>query len=101
MDKLICYCFNYTKGDILDDLHKNGMSTIMERIKTEKKKGACQCKTKNPKGVWCLGDVRRVVEEAQKTQQQTLWFLIPGINRKFFQINDTAIVSPILVWPEL
>ena len=51
MDALICFCFNYTRNDILGDLETNGNSTIMERIKAEKKKGACQCKTKNPKGV--------------------------------------------------
>jgi len=50
MSKKICYCFNYTTDDILKDIEKNGKSTIMEHIKTEKKKGCCQCKTRNPKG---------------------------------------------------
>ncbi|SHO53267.1 bacterioferritin-associated ferredoxin [Desulfopila aestuarii] len=47
---LICYCFNYTKSDIKTDILKNKKSTIEERIKVEKKAGACDCATKNPSG---------------------------------------------------
>ncbi len=51
MSENICFCFDYTEEDIRNDIDKNGKSTIMERIMAEKKKGGCQCKTKNPKGV--------------------------------------------------
>jgi hypothetical protein len=47
---LICYCFNYTESDIEADIHKNRKSSIEERIKAEKKAGACECATKNPSG---------------------------------------------------
>ena len=60
-DDLICFCFQYTKSDIEVDILKNRKSTIEERIKAEKKAGACECTTKNPSGRWCLGDVHRVV----------------------------------------
>jgi hypothetical protein len=51
MSKMICFCFNYTEEDILQDVLKNnGQSLILERIKGEKKKGGCQCHTKNPSG---------------------------------------------------
>lgn len=46
----LCYCFNYTTTDIEQDVLAHGRSTIMERILSEKKAGACQCVTKNPKG---------------------------------------------------
>ena len=36
--------------DIKKDYEDNGMSTIMEKIKMEKRFGNCQCATKNPKG---------------------------------------------------
>ena len=49
-DNLICYCFEYTKNDIEQDLTKNGRSLIMEKIAAEKKAGGCDCATKNPKG---------------------------------------------------
>ena len=63
IDDLICYCFGYTKDDIKKDLIKNGRSVIVERITSEKKVDGCDCVNKNPKGKWCLADVRRVVDE--------------------------------------
>ena len=51
MKELICYCFGYSAADIDDDdVRLNGRSTILERILSEKKAGACQCAVKNPKG---------------------------------------------------
>ena len=46
----VCYCFGYSRKDIRDDFTKNGRSTILDRIAFEKKLGACQCRSKNPKG---------------------------------------------------
>ena len=60
---LICYCFDYTVDDITQDYLANGKSTIMDKIQIEKKFGNCRCATKNPKGKWCLGDVRQVVDK--------------------------------------
>lgn len=48
-DDLVCYCFDYTREDIELDYREKGRSAIMERIILEKKHGACQCETKNPK----------------------------------------------------
>ncbi len=50
MEKLICYCFKYSAADIEADLVQNRRSTIMEKIISEKKTGACECAIKNPKG---------------------------------------------------
>ena len=51
---LICYCFSYTESDIEADILTNNKSSIEEKIKGEKKAGACECATKNPTGKWCL-----------------------------------------------
>jgi hypothetical protein len=45
----VCYCFNYTDRDIEKDVEANGFSMIIKKITAEKKAGACQCPTKNPK----------------------------------------------------
>ena len=50
MPDLICYCFGYTADDIRRDYATHGYSTLLEKIKTEKKSGKCQCAAKNPKG---------------------------------------------------
>jgi len=47
---LICYCFNYSEADIETDILANRKAIIEERIKAEKKAGACECATKNPSG---------------------------------------------------
>jgi hypothetical protein len=49
MSELICYCFGYTDEDIRIDAEKNDRSLIMEKIMAEKKRGGCNCPTKNPK----------------------------------------------------
>ena len=50
IDDFICYCFEYTRDDIEQDLIKNGRSLIMEKIAAEKKAGTCDCVNKNPRG---------------------------------------------------
>jgi hypothetical protein len=50
MSEMVCYCFNFTAEDIEQDYLKNGRSTIMEKIRAEKKTGQCDCAIKNPKG---------------------------------------------------
>lgn len=48
---LICYCFGYSESDIVDDILKNnGSSSVLERILSEKKKGACNCRSNHPDG---------------------------------------------------
>ena len=42
MNDLICYCFGYSVDEIEKDYRDNGVSTIMEKIKMEKKFGNCQ-----------------------------------------------------------
>ena len=64
MQEKICYCFNYTAADLKKDVMQHGRSTIMERIIAESKQGNCDCKNNNPKGRWCLVDVRQVVNTA-------------------------------------
>lgn len=49
-DRLVCYCFEYTRNDIERDFIQNARSLIMEKITAEKKAGGCDCANKNPKG---------------------------------------------------
>ena len=46
----ICYCFEYTKDDVIRDFKHNNRSLITEKIAAEKKAGSCDCTNKNPKG---------------------------------------------------
>jgi hypothetical protein len=48
--EIICYCFNYNRRDIEEDILRNGRSLILDKILDAKCLGACQCTIKNPKG---------------------------------------------------
>ncbi len=49
MTKTICYCFNYTDADIIDDVRTHaGKSTILESIAKAKREHTCECETKHP-----------------------------------------------------
>jgi hypothetical protein len=50
VDETICYCFNHTRGDIEEDVLRNGRSLILEKISEAKRLGSCRCAVKNPKG---------------------------------------------------
>ena len=65
-DDLVCFCFGYTKNDIEQDYIKNGQSAILSKIASEKKAGGCDCTNINPKGRWCMADVRQVVDGIKK-----------------------------------
>lgn len=48
---LICYCFGYSEEDIIKDVRENsGISTILEKIRSEKRQGTCRCGTTHPLG---------------------------------------------------
>ncbi len=48
-DEKICYCHNYTVGDLEDDALAHGRSLIMELIMAESRAGNCDCEKNNPK----------------------------------------------------
>jgi hypothetical protein len=50
MIDFVCYCFEYSREDIEQDVLNNGRSLIMEKIMAAKRFGGCQCTTKNPWG---------------------------------------------------
>ncbi|MGH9862585.1 MAG: putative iron-sulfur cluster-binding metallochaperone [Candidatus Acidiferrales bacterium] len=66
----VCYCFGFTKKDILDEIAQTGRSTVAARIKAEVKAGNCACEVKNPSGKCCLGAVGRVAQQAQKASRR-------------------------------
>jgi hypothetical protein len=64
---LVCYCFGFTRSDILDEIRRTGRSTVGERIGAEVRAGNCACEVKNPSGKCCLGDVSRIAEDGRKS----------------------------------
>jgi len=51
MRNLVCYCFGFSAADIQKDVRANdGRSTILAKIRAEKKAGTCRCATMHPEG---------------------------------------------------
>jgi hypothetical protein len=66
-DVKVCYCFNWTRGQIKEQAQKTGTSTAPFEIAQEVKSGNCAFDLKNPKGECCLGDVHSAAEPQPKT----------------------------------
>lgn len=66
-DVNVCYCFDWTRGRINEQIVKTGKSTASLEIAKEVKAGNCACDVKNPKGECCLGDIntfaKQVIQE--------------------------------------
>ncbi|MBM2841346.1 MAG: BFD-like (2Fe-2S) protein [Bacteroidetes bacterium] len=62
-DVNVCYCFDWTRGRIKDEIAQTGKSTASTQIAREIKAGNCACDVKNPQGECCLGDVNAAVKE--------------------------------------
>jgi hypothetical protein len=60
----VCYCFDWTRERIKNEIAKTGTSSAAAQIAREIKAGNCACDIKNPKGECCLGDVNMVVKHS-------------------------------------
>ena len=63
-DVNVCYCFDWTRARIRQEIAETGKSTAPLEIAQKIKAGLCACDIKNPKGECCLGDVNAVVKGA-------------------------------------
>jgi hypothetical protein len=54
-ERLVCYCFGYSLEDLARD---PGLAAVIE---DHVRAGRCACKVRNPRGICCLGDVRKAV----------------------------------------
>lgn len=52
---LACYCFGYTLEDVERD--PGVVATIEEHVRA----GRCACKVRNPRGICCLGEIRKAL----------------------------------------
>lgn len=66
----VCYCFNWTRARIKQEIIETGESTASLEIAREIKAGTCACDIKNPKGECCLGDVNAFVKAAKLMNQK-------------------------------
>ena len=62
-DVHVCYCFDWTRKRITDQIKTTGSSTAFIEVTEELKAGNCECEIKNPKGACCLSDIQNFMKE--------------------------------------
>ena len=62
-DVHVCYCFDWTRRRITDQIETTGSSTAFIEITEEVRTGNCECEIQNPKGTCCLGDIQTFMKE--------------------------------------
>jgi len=63
--RTVCYCFGYTAAEVKEQVAATGTSVIPDEIGAKCKQGLDRCDETNPQGTCCLGNVRRVLRDAQ------------------------------------
>jgi hypothetical protein len=63
--RLVCFCFEHTARDIIEDARAHPESTIKVAITEACRSGADDCERKNPEGRCCLGNVAAVIRDAR------------------------------------
>lgn len=61
--KTVCYCFDWTKEKISDEINELGKTNAIEDISKKMGSIGCNCKINNPSGKCCLKDVKKVIKE--------------------------------------
>lgn len=64
----VCYCFNFFRHDVMEEIRKTGKTTVPDFISAQVKAGNCFCEYTNPQGSCCLGNVNSAVKEIPKKE---------------------------------
>ncbi len=69
-DVPVCYCFDWTRARIKQEIQQTGKSSAAAEITVEIKAENCYCGINNPKGQCCLGDVNAFVKKIKELQNE-------------------------------
>ena len=58
----LCYCFEWTKEKIEEEIRRYGKTRALDDIKEKMKDTGCSCEIKNPSGSCCLGDIKKAIK---------------------------------------
>jgi len=69
-DIFVCYCFQHTVGEVRT-ASSGDQRAILDDINAGIKAGQCACDLRNPQGSCCLGNVRGVIKQVEKSAAVT------------------------------
>lgn len=61
----LCYCFDFDRKAIWNDIRSTGKTDIPRIITERIKAGECRCEFTNPSGSCCLGDIYQAIKQAR------------------------------------
>ena len=61
----VCYCWGYTKKEIIEDFLQHGRSLIKDQINSNCDSAPCPCNLKNPSGRGCSRILFPIVERLE------------------------------------
>lgn len=67
-DVLVCYCFRYPVGLLLQS-DQEQRAAILAEVVAGTQHGRCACAIRNPQGSCCLGNVRRLLARRESREQ--------------------------------
>ena len=67
----LCYCFGFNESHIREEISRTGNTSIPARIAKLIREGLCACKSRNPSGVCCLGEVNRAAQRLRPREQSS------------------------------
>lgn len=68
----LCYCFDYERADVWEDIRRKHDTEIEQIIRQRVKAGECRCEEANPSGGCCLGEVAKAIKLAKALKYQGL-----------------------------
>jgi hypothetical protein len=66
LDVAVCYCFNYTRLSILDEIRLTGESSCLSVVMTKIQNKECFCKLSNPQGDCCIVNMKKWIADAKQ-----------------------------------
>lgn len=63
--RMACYCFSHTVESIEEEVRESGQSVVPQSITEHCRFGRDRCSELNPKGSCCLGDINKIIQQAQ------------------------------------
>ena len=67
----VCYCFGITKEQISEEMKRTGNSGAFDEVTQYVKDKKCACEIRNPQGSCCLGNIKKVANEAFNQRQKS------------------------------
>lgn len=69
---LVCYCLKHSVQSIYEEVRSSGHSKAPEQISELCRQGLDRCAETNPQGGCCLGNVRKVIRQAQSISSSAM-----------------------------